>query len=207
MERHFKWQDNGLDRHRRYIGLLAAAGFAVGIIAANTFGRSSITRMGLFGDYFWMQLEQIRIDTGTMFWYVFEKRMLFLLIILLFGVTSFGSTLVYLAASWVGCSIGFLLSAAVMQRGAGGLFLCVMGFIPHGLFYLPAGFLMLVKTCRLSDRLHGRDKSGIFHRKKELSAYAVMMGVVLAVFFLGIVLESMLNPVLLQKIYRIFNNI
>lgn len=196
----------GADRHKRCIALLAAIGFIAGIIAANLLGKKIISQLGIFGDYFWMQLGQVKVDAGVMFWYVFEKRMLLFLIVLVFGVTGFGTTLVHIISAWFGAGLGFLFSAAVIQGGMSGLFMCVMGFVPHGLFYLPGGLLMMLKTCRLSDRLHGRDKGGIFNRKKELTSYAVAMAVVFVIMFLGIILESMLNPALLQKIYKIFNN-
>lgn len=207
MGKYLLWHNGESDKHRRCICLLAAAGFIAGIVMANLSGRKLISQLGIFGEYFWMQLGQIKLDAGVMFWYVFEKRMLLFLIVLVFGVTGLGTTLVYMLAAWMGGSLGFLFSAAVIQKGIGGLVMCVMGFVPHGLFYLPAGILMMLKTCRLSDRLHGRDKSSIFSIKKELTSYAIAMAVVFVVLFLGIILESMLNPILLQKIYKIFNNI
>lgn len=206
MKKNMMLPEAGLLRYRKQIFLLAGGGFFLGILAANTFGKKAIMELGIFGDYFFMQMQNVKIDSNAMFWYVFEKRMLFILAVMLFSVTSLGIAAAYMLSAWVGISAGLLLSAAAMQQGMQGIALCMAGLIPHYLFYIPAGVILLVKACQLSGRLHGREQMYQNHIRKELTAFLLVSLGVFCIFFLGVLLESLLNPVFLQKFYKFFNN-
>lgn len=192
--------------YKRKIGLFVTVGFFIGIILANTIGKKTLLELGIYGDYFLLQIESVKIDSNAMFWYIFEKRLFFFLAVVLAGVTRFGVTAVYLIAAWIGNGFGMLLSAAVMQQGMKGIAICIAGMLPQYLFYIPAGLLLLVRACWMSEH-----RTVKFHGKMQgvrvvVSRYIVTAAVAFVIFFIGILLESLLNPTFLQKIYKIFNN-
>lgn len=192
--------------YKKYMGFCAFGGFGVGILAANTFAKKIIMDIGLFGDYFFMQIQNTKIDTGAMFGYVFEKRMLFCLVLVILGVTSIGAVACYLLAGWLGVSTGMLFSAAVIQRGMSGLGICILGLLPQYLFYVPAVVMLMLKTCQLSGRLY-RNEAGYYQdKRREITAYFLVLIVVVVLFFSGVLLESFVNPIFLQKFYKIFIN-
>lgn len=206
MKNHMAWLGGQGQSYKKYMGICAFCGFAAGIFAANTFAKKTITDIGLFGDYFFMQIQNTKIDSGAMFGYVFEKRMLFCLVFMMFGVTSVGTIACYVLAGWLGISVGMLFSAAVIQRGMEGLGICILGMLPQYLFYVPAGIMLMLKTCQMSARLYNREAGYYQDKKKEFTAYLLVLIVVAALFFAGILLESFVNPIFLQKFYKIFNN-
>lgn len=196
----------GTSGHKRKICMFLAVGFFAGILLANTVGKRALLELGIYGDYFLLQIESVKVDSNAMFWYVFEKRLFFFVVVMLAGLTRFGVTAVYLVAAWIGTGFGMLLSAAVMQQGIKGIVICILGMLPQYLFYIPAGLLLLVKACQMSEkrtaRFHGKNQGA----RAFLMRYIAVAAGVFAVFFAGILLESLLNPTLLQKIYKIFNN-
>lgn len=185
--------------------IFAAVGFLIGIVAANTFCKSTIMELGMFGDYFFMQLKQVQIDKYTLFWQIFEKRMFFVFLVLFLCGTGFVRQMNCILAIWVGNSLGLFLSASIIQQGVAGIVLCIGGLLPHYILYIPAGILLMIRSVRFSDRLYGKKNTANF--RKDLLMYLTGSLVLIAVFFVGIILETTLNPYFLQKIYNFFNNI
>lgn len=206
MEKYGILFETGIAKYKKRIFLFAGAGFFIGIFVANTFGKSAILELGIFGDYFFMQMKNVKIKSNSMFLYVFEKRMVFILAIMLFSVTSFGICVVYITAGWMGISVGMLLSAAAMQQGIEGIAMCMAGMLPHYLFYVPAGIVFLIKSCQFSGRMQGKEHAYQSNIKRDMTTYVLISLGVFIVFFLGVLLESLLNPFFLEKIYEIFNN-
>lgn len=207
MEKHSFLLNREPDKYKKAIATYIGVGFCAGIVIANTLGRSVIMDLGIFGDYFFMQLQNVTIETSAMFQYVLEKRMLFILVVSFLGLTSFGVPAVYCVSGWIGISFGMLLSAAAMQRGIEGIVVCLTGLVPQGFIYLPMGFMLLLKACRMSAVLSGKEQRYKYNLKKGITTYFGAVLVVFLAFFVGILLESLLNPVFLRKIYKIFNNI
>lgn len=207
MEKHFALLDNRSDKYKKHIFGVAGAGFFLGVLFSNTFGRKMLLNIGVFGDYFFMQVENVIIDSSAVFLRVFEKRMLFVMVLVVAAVVSQGVIVVYGIAGWLGMSMGMLLSSAAMQKGIEGILMCLFGVLPHFLLYIPAGLLLMVKSCEISGKLYGKEQRHSYNIKRELSQYIWKIIVISLLFFAGILLESFLNPIFLQKIYRIFNNI
>lgn len=207
MKRYKMWTGIREQSFKKHMVFWAFCGFAAGILAANTFAGKRIKELGLFGDYFFMQIQNTKLDAGRMFRYIFEKRMLFCLVLVFLGFTSVGAAACCLLSGWLGMSAGLLFSGAVIQRGMSGLGICIAGLLPQYLFYVPAVIMLMIKTSRLSARLYRKEHGEMFDKGREVTAYLLVLMIAAVLFFAGILMESFINPVLLQKIYKIFNNI
>lgn len=206
MEKHFALLDNRMERYKKVISLFAGAGFFTGVFFANTFLKKMLIRLGMFGDYFLMQIEAVTIESSAMFFKVLEKRMLFLAIIMIAAVISQGLMVNYVVSGWLGFSLGLLLSSAAMHNGIRGMGVCLTGLLPHYLLYIPAGLMLMTQSCQISGRLYGKGQRYSGGGKEVFPVSVGKMLVIFGMFFVGILLESFLNPVFLQKIYKIFNN-
>lgn len=199
--------DDEIKVFKKRLMIFAACGFFVGIIAANTFCKSTITELGMFGDYFFMQLKRVEIDKSALFWQVFEKRMLFVFGVLIISGITLARQVNYLLAAWIGNSLGMFLAASILQQGMAGIILCIAGLFPHYMIYIPTGILLMINSVRFSDKLYEKNNYKFVNFRKEFIRYLTGSLLVISVFFLGIILESTISSIFLQKIYKIFNNI
>lgn len=207
MEKHFLSPEEPARYDKRWLYMASGIGFLIGIVMANTVGRKTVDSIGLFGDYFLMQMETVTMEASSVLSYVLEKRLLFLVLVVISAVMNNGNVIIYILAGWIGWSTGILLSAAALHQGIKGIVLCFAGLFPHYLIYVPVGIGFMVRSCLFSRRLHGREQRHMYSPRKEVTRYLCWVLAVVAAFGIGMLLESYLNTKILQKIYKIFNNI
>lgn len=132
-----------IQENRKFFVLFYMLGFMAGILYANVLAGDYIASMGIFSDFFLNQYCQTEVHAGEFLWYILRVRAAPLLFLGIAGCTKFRKGVVLLFLVWTGFSCGMIMTAAVMQMGIKGVILCVVGLMPHVLFYT-AGYVMLL---------------------------------------------------------------
>lgn len=177
--------------------------FCLGIILVNVIAGEYLSEMGIFGDYFLNQFQSMEVNTQNLFSYVFEKRMLFLVVLFVLGFTSIGCICSYICIGWFGLSCGLLLSLAAREQGIMGIIICFIGVMPQFLIYVPFGYLFLRKLYNTSSQMHFQNTSGMFdkgYKRQVILSYFLVFLLTAALYFAGVLLESYVNPIILKKV-------
>lgn len=132
-----------IQESKKHFILFYMAGFLIGILYANILSGDYIASMGIFSEFFLTQYAQMEIETGEFLWYILRIRMLPLVLIGAAGCTRLRKGAVLLFLLWTGFLSGILMTAAVMQMGVKGIIFCMIGMMPHFLFYI-AGYVILL---------------------------------------------------------------
>lgn len=167
---------------KKYFVLFYMFGFLAGILSANFIAGEYLADLGIFHEFFMEQYMQTPIDNSEYFWYLLRLRITPLVILGLAGCTKFRKAAVLLFLMWTGLLSGLILTVAVMQRGFGGILLCLVGVLPQLPLYT-AGYLILLWFL-------------FCYPKRTWSAVKTIC------FFLfmavGLILECTVNPVLMR---------
>ena len=184
---------------KKYFVLFYMFGFLAGILSANFIAGEYLADLGIFHEFFMEQYMQTPIDNSEYFWYLLRLRITPLVILGLAGCTKFRKAAVLLFLMWTGLLSGLILTVAVMQRGFGGILLCLVGVLPQLPLYT-AGYLILlwflfcypkrtwsaVKTiCFFLFMAVGL--IFIIYLRKEAAALVVVLGSCAASFSCGII--------------------
>lgn len=164
--------------------------FLTGIVLANLLGADGFQKNGSLTRYYLKQFQYAEIHSQELLWHVGSSRLVLFLALLTLGTIPKGKLVHLLFVAWCGFAYGYFCVISISAFGAKGLLLCILALFPQFIAYVPA-YLGLTE---LSE--HRRGHTGL---KRILSA-----AFLLAILFAGILLESYANPLILQKILKIF---
>lgn len=99
------------------------------------------------------------------------------------GLTVFSIPCFYAISAYAGISAGVVLSVITMQKGAAGIFYYGLTMFPQYLIYIPVWCILAFWAGRMTGKI----------RMMQMCALLVLV-------FLGAVLESYVNPILLQML-------
>lgn len=99
------------------------------------------------------------------------------------GLTVFSVPCFYAISAYAGISAGVVLSVITMQKGIAGIFYYVLTMFPHYIVYIPVWCILAFWAGRMTGKIR-----------------MIQMGALLGLVFLGAVLESYVNPLLLQTL-------
>lgn len=171
-----------IQQRKRFITVLYMAGFLIGIFYANLVEQKYITANGIFSYYFLSQYISIDVETEEYMLYVMKTRLLPLACLFIAAQTKFKKATVVGCVLWTGFSSGMLIVASVLQLGAKGVLLCLIGITPHFVFYIMA---YLVILWYLSN-----SPVSVWNRGKTVFVVLTMA--------LGILMEVYVNPILMK---------
>ena len=166
--------------------IVLAVGFFVGIIYENIVSKRFGVSLDIFQTYFLNQYAQIEIVAEEYLWYVAKARLFPLFGIVLAGCLKWKKVIACGVTAWTGFLAGILIVAAMMQLGIKGILFCVAGMLPHMICYVLAYSVLLLYYYRYPERRWSPAKT-IF---------------VVLNMFLGVVLETYLNPLLIKIVIR-----
>lgn len=171
-----------IQEDRKIFALYYMTGFFAGILYGNLQSKDYIISMGIFNEYFLNQYSVNDLDTLKYMLYVAKIRIIPGVLLGALGCTKFRKEIAAGFVLWTGFSSGLLITSAVMKMGVKGIVFCLLALIPHFMFYIAAYFLLLMYL--------------YFYPKVRWSN---MKTVVFLLFLLvGILLESYVNPVVMQ---------
>ena len=183
-----------------YFLIAFLAGIFLGVMFVNLLGNTYIERTGLFSDYFFRQYQDLAVNCDQVFFFVFKKRMKSILFIWFMGLTSAGAICTLLYSGYLGCMAGIVVMTAILRMGWKGILIIAVSLIPQIFIYAPILTFFLNEV--YEKGIKRRNMHWVHGRREIEWRYGVLLIAVLLFFFLGIVLESYVNPVLLQYILR-----
>lgn len=164
--------------------------FLAGIVLANLLGSDSFQKNGTLTRYYLKQFQYADIRSPELLWHVSCNRLIIFVALLVLGTIPKGKLVHILFVAWSGFAYGYFCVILLSAFGVKGLILCFLALFPQFLAYVPI-YLGLVELS-----MHRREHSGW----KGIAAVAFL----LLVLVIGILLESYINPSILQKVLKIF---
>lgn len=171
-------------------------GLLVGIIYGWIFAPGYIEQVGFLSDAFLLNYLKKEINGNHLFGYLLKGRSVSLFLLWILGSSFLGGVMIYLVLIWSGFSVGLYLMAGLVKRGVSGLGFCIAAVFPQMIFYIPAFGLILLQAFVLS----GKREMG----KERIIRYGIILFVSFLLLFLGVLMESYVNPAILRKMLSIF---
>ena len=195
------------NRNGYYLLYLFMTGLFLGILLVNIRHDIWISEDGLLNTAMIRQLQNSEFDGNYLFGYIVRNRISTILVISMLASTIIGLPIVCGYVCYLGASAGCILSIAVIRYGVRGLFLVAAGLFPQGLLLIPGYFLLfrwgLDCNKSLFGKIHGLDGRYLVGRQFAASKAIKLAGILLLIVF-GCVLESYVNPEILQFVLKIF---
>ncbi|MBO5302489.1 MAG: stage II sporulation protein M [Lachnospiraceae bacterium] len=183
--------------------------FLAGVIWANILGMASGKDLGAMNAYFMNRYMYADIQGRELFLYLFYERVPEILILFILSIGIYGTIVVNGYICYVGFSVGFLFVISIMNYGISGIALMFGFFFPQWLFYVPMIGIWhyALHTFKNKEKNMYRNLGYLYQRigdspKKQYIKYMVYFIIAFALLFGGILLESYVNPYILQRIIR-----
>lgn len=154
-------------------------GFLLGILYVNFIVKQYIAEPGIFSTYVMRQYASVEIIAGEYMLYLVRVRLLPAVFLAGMSFTKLRKLSAAGFLLWTGFSSGMLLTMAVIGMGVKGIFLCIVGILPHFLCYIPAGIVVLWYCWMYPQNRWNRQKT----------VFVVLM------LLMGLILEAYVNPV------------
>ncbi|MBR1930459.1 MAG: stage II sporulation protein M [Lachnospiraceae bacterium] len=150
-------------------------------------------------------MKYMTVDSGVLFYYCLKQRLGTALCIAILSTTYLGLVVCGGIALWYGVCGGVLLSVAVTRYSLKGILLLSVGLLPQFLIYIPAFVLLLRWGERVFQWIYVQKRIKNEARENFLLPRCILQLLgILALFLLGCVLESYVNPYFLQGLLKIF---
>ncbi len=177
-------------------------GTFLGIVFVNLLGNAYIEKVGLFSSYFFRQYQELKINCDQVFFFVWKKRMTTILFIWLMGMTSAGAVFTLLYSGYLGFMAGIIVMTAILRMGWQGVVIVISSLVPQIFVYSPA---MVFFLNEIYEKGMKRQAAYWVRGRREIDwRYGRIFLAVCLIFFLGIMMESYVNPAILQYILKNF---
>ena len=190
-----------------YVVYLFTIGLFLGILIVNTGYDTWIDNNSLLGTDMIVRLKNSIPDANGLFGYVLKHRLFTVCILGLLATTMVGLPSVCGYICYMGLSAGCLLSVAVIRYGIRGLFLMAAGIFPQGLLLIPSYAALFIWSVSLNRMLYSRGISREYYsgygKHTYLKKGMQMAGIIVAVI-VGCLLESYVNPEIIQFVLKIY---
>ncbi len=195
------------NRNGYYLLYLFMTGLFLGILLVNIRHDVWMKEDGLLNAAMIRQLRNSEFDGNYLFGCIVRSRISTILVIGMLASTMIGLPIVCGYVCYLGASAGCILSIAVIRYGVRGLFFMAAGIFPQGLLLIPGYFLLFQWGIDCNRSLYGRI-DGLEGRylvgRQFLMAKGVKLLGILFIILFGCVLESYVNPEVLQYVLKIF---
>lgn len=182
--------------------------FCIGIFAGivlMSMGKSILLKdTGIFDEYTLYRMKYITVDGNALFCYVFRKRMLALMAVVVLATTYLGYVVCMGVTAWCGMSVGVYLAVLFIRYGIKGLALALVSVFPQIFFFVPAVLLLLGWCEGLYRAIYSRSPGAEIGEKTFVMKKLGWLGVIAAVVIAGCFLESYVSPGLLIGYLKIF---
>ena len=175
---------------RQQLFLIFLACFLLGIVGANIFIAEGFQGSGSLTRYFLKQFQYTQINFYEVLWNVCVNRLGIFLFLSAVGLMRGGKWFYMGFAAWSGFAYGYFCVLAISAFGSGGVLLCMVALLPQFICYIPV-YLGLVMLC-------------VQQRRKDLWRGMAVRLVLFFILCVGMLLESYVNPMILQKMLKFF---
>lgn len=167
--------------------------FGIGVLGVNLLWEPYLQSENILGIYLLFQLSKEGVPGRGYFLYILKFRGSWLIVCALGSFSVWGVFLAVLTVAATGFVMGAVLTLSILQFGVLGIACGAALFLPQALCYLPSViFLMGI----LAQRSYGNWKKAGRSGQKKKDSYRIT-AVCLFLYFMGMLLESYLNPMLL----------
>ena len=174
--------------------------FLCGVICANILGIASGRELGAINEYFMNRYLYADIQSRELFLHLFYERVPEYLLLFVLSLGIYGTVVLNVYIGYLGFSVGFLAVISIMNYGIKGILLLAGFFLPQWLLY---AIVLVIWYSEINFyKKKGKDCIRGENRKKRNMGYLLSFGAASVILFVGIFLESYVNPLLLQKIIR-----
>jgi stage II sporulation protein M len=181
--------------------LLFLTGFLVGMLLPNLLWKFQWRQQTVASFYLLGRFAQ-QDQTGMgmeYFLQVLKQRGTVFLVCALCGISVFGAPLAVIVMLGMGLQVGAILTMSILQFGAAGAVAGLGLLLPQYLIYLPVMMYFLAEVFAQSSKIW--QGGGVFSEK--LSPYGVRVLLSGAAFVGGILLESYVNPLVVEYVMKI----
>lgn len=199
-------KDTRNTKGRLPIGTFFFTGFIAGILIMY-FGKSALLEStGLLDENTFVDMKYMTVDSSALFYYVLRKRMGSVLVLTILSTTYLGLLVCTIFSTWYGAASGAFMSALVIRYGIKGLFLAVVSIFPQYILYFPAFAALLILCDEINRKIYFQKYGypGTGGKAKAFSGKMAAFLAIIAVIFVGCVLESFCNPKILLAFLKIF---
>lgn len=182
-------------------------GFFMGILIVNFGHETWISNGSLLGTEMMSRLKNSRPEGGSLVGYVLRHRLSVICVLGLVSTTIVGMPVLCAYICYTGLAAGCLLSVAVVRYGIRGLLFMAGVLFPQALLLIPAYIGLFLWAADVNQTLYaprtqleGYERfSHHFYLKK-----CMQMAGITAVVIIGSLLESYVNPGILNFVLKIF---
>ena len=190
-----------------YMIYLFMIGLFLGILIVNVGYDAWIKEGSLLGTDMITRLKNSILDGSMLFSYILKHRLFTICMLALLATTMIGLPAICAYMCYMGLSAGCLLSVAVIRYGIRGLLLMAAGIMPQGIMLIPAYVAFFVWAVGVNRMLYSKSPyrecytrySKQIYLKKVIQIIGIMVVVII-----GCLLESYVNPKMLQFVLKIF---
>lgn len=179
------------------------AGMLLGTMIMMIGKENLLDKTGLLGEEVLYHMKYMTIDTKALFWYVLGSRLKDVAVLAILATTYLGLVVICARVLLYGAATGIFFTVSVMRYGIKGILLILTGIFPQYLLYVPA-ILWLLLWCEQVCRDIYFEKSALIAAKSEIVKKILQLLAIVIVVIIGCFLESYVNPVLLEKLLKIF---
>lgn len=182
------------DKRLTALASVGGAAFFVGILLPCFLWKRELPQMRSTVLYLLALFQKENADCQELFWELMRTRGAYSVLWMLSGFTIFGIPCSLVTIMWMGFTWGALLTLYILQFGLlGGLF-GVVHLFPQGVLYLPVTIIFSVYVWDFSLPCW-KNRSFM---PGNIRKYLLYAGLFLLLEFLGILLESYINPSILK---------
>lgn len=191
-----------IKREREFpAGILLCGGFLLGVLLPNIIWKLQWRQDTVASLYLLYQFADRNVSGWEYFLEVLRMRGGYVLLCVLCGFSVFGVPLAFLGMLMTGVEIGALLAVSVLQFGLAGGAVGLGLLFPQYLLYLPF-YVYLMELVYQQSRDIWKNR-GIF--PEHVSGYLGRALVILLAFLGGILLETFINPFVVEKLMQNIN--
>lgn len=190
-----------------YLLYLFMTGLFLGILLVNIRHDVWVKEDGLLNAAMIKQLQNSEFDGNYLFGYVVRSRISTILIISMLASTMIGLPIVCGYVCYLGASAGCILTIAVIRYGIRGLFFMAASIFPQGLLLIPGYFLLFRWSLDCNRSLYGKIdglEGRYFIGRQFIVTKGIKLAGILLIVLLGCLVESYVNPKILQFFLKIF---
>ncbi len=195
------------NRNGYYLLYLFMTGLFLGILLVNIRHDVWMKEDGLLNAAMIKQLQNSELDGNYLFGYIVRSRISTILVISMLASTMIGLPIVCGYVCYLGASAGCILSIAVIRYGIRGLFFMAAGIFPQAILLIPGYFLLfrwgLDCNRGLYGKIDGLEGRYLIGRQFLIAKGVKLLGILLIILS-GCILESYVNPKVLQFVLKIF---
>lgn len=188
----------------KWLLIMGAAGFILGVLAANMTKSYYISNMGNFDLLFLLNIKNLDIDRLPLFWMVLGKRLKEFFFIWIFSVTILWHPYAAGFSLYKGFMCSFLLTVSTVIYGFKGLVLIAAYSMPQLLIYVPVFLAALLHGYSVHYGLYNYSLDKGSGRRRVLAEQLPVLLLLLGGLLTGCFLESYVNLWMVKKALLLF---